>query len=246
MIDLAHVRVVGASRRILDFPITARLSGWGWDRNAMFIRSDGADHWPAVPVEPGGEPAQAATLWVFLNIGGIWFATGAERLRPNQVNGSKPEGSPATLIGEDWLYDPNRWKEMAGYNPVPGEHVGVMIAAGSTRSDDNTPVQERSNILVIAWPDALGQNPCTVVWTEGQPTPVPGPEPPPAPAPTPAPVPVPAPAPPCDLSAVLDQLAAIQETQKEQGLVLAKIAHSVSTRPAYVGRLSMNLRLTPE
>jgi hypothetical protein len=67
---------------------------------------------------------------------------------------------------------------MAGYQPVAGESVGVMVVAGSTRSDHQTPVEARTNVLEIAWPDAQGENPARVVWREGSTAPpVPGPTP---------------------------------------------------------------------
>jgi len=173
-ITLDTVRVFESDAAVLQFPVTARLTSFGLRPGAMSIRSSGTEHWPMVPVSAGEEPAQSATLWVFLRIDGQWCATGAERLRPTQTNGDKPEGEVSTLVGSDWLYDPNRWRQMAGYNPKPGERVGVMVVAGSTRSDNNTPVRERSNLLLIEWPDARGANPCRVVWDEMAPTAPPG------------------------------------------------------------------------
>jgi hypothetical protein len=120
-----------------------------------------------VAIDETGNPAQNATLWVLEQIGGIWYATGAERLRPEQLNGTKPSGQPPTVIGQDWLYDPARWGPMAYYNPAPGEIMGVMLVAGSTRSDNQTPLKVRTNPLWIHWPSAQGANPAQIV-TEGE------------------------------------------------------------------------------
>lgn len=151
--NLQDVTVLGSNQACLQFPAVATLDRFALDGASMLLATTGTADWPAVPVDANDNtPSQVATLWVFLRIGGQWYATGAERLKASQVNGSKPEGDPATLIGRDWLFDQNRWGVMAGYNPSPGEQVGVMVVSGSTRSDDQTPVRERSNVLMVAWP----------------------------------------------------------------------------------------------
>jgi len=212
--DVSAFHVVGADRAVLGFPRTARLELFRVEPGAMTIRTTGTDSWPALAIEDGGEPVQSATLWVGLRIGGEWYATGAERLRPGQLNGTKPEaerpGELATLIGGGWLYDAGRWRPMAGYNPAFGEPVCVMIAAGSTRSDNQTPVQARTQWQCLSWPNGA------VLWQEGDSTPSAPPAPPSAP-PGPAPAPggqtpppagqAPAPgAPGVDLSALHDSL----------------------------------------
>lgn len=162
--DVHAFQVVGADRGVLNFPVTARLTTFRVEPGAMTIHTTGAESWPAVDIDGSG-PSQAATLWVAERIAGVWYATGAERLRPGQINGPKPEaegpGALATLIGSDWLYDSSRWRPMAGYNPAFGEPVCVMVAAGSTRSDNQTPVQARTQWLCLSWPNG------TTLWQEG-------------------------------------------------------------------------------
>lgn len=162
-IPLALVQVVGSDPAILTLKPTATFESFSLVPGTMTIRTSGTEAWPAVAIEAGGEPAQAGTLWVFLKIDGQWYATGAERLRPSQLNGGKPEadapGAIGTLIGEGWLYDAGRWGPMAGYNPDPGETVGLMVVAGSTRSDNNTPLKARTNIIAVEWPGLAGAAP---------------------------------------------------------------------------------------
>ncbi len=81
-IPLASVKVVGSNPAVLNYPTTASLDSFGVARGQMTIHTTGTETWPAVAIEPGGEPAQSGTLWVFLRIGDQWYATGAERLRP--------------------------------------------------------------------------------------------------------------------------------------------------------------------
>lgn len=59
--------------------------------------------------------------------------------------------------GVEWLYDPNRWGPMTNYHPQPGELVGYMVAAGSTRSDANVNVAERTGVVLFPFP-AHGQS----------------------------------------------------------------------------------------
>lgn len=166
MINRSSVRVVGSNAECLQFPMTVQLQDVTFSPGTMRIRSTGAPTWPMVPVNPGEEPVQAATLWVFLRINDVWYATGAERLRPTQINGNKPAAKIDTIIGEDWLYDKSRWGIMTGYNPESHEAVGFMLVSGSTRSDDTPTVKERSNIVVMEWKTD------NVLWSE-EPEPVP-------------------------------------------------------------------------
>lgn len=158
---LSTVTVVGGSREVLDFRKTVTLARVQFTGSEMRITSAGAEGWPSVAIEDGGEPVQAGTLWIFENINNQWYAAGAERLRPTQVNGSKPEGPIADLIGDGMLYDEGRWGKMAHYNPKIGEMVCFMLASGSTRSDSQFTVRERSNVLCQEW----GTD--RVLWAEG-------------------------------------------------------------------------------
>lgn len=180
-IDLEQVEVRGAHPRVLGFSVTTAIRELTLRPGGMRVVLEEAAiaHWPVVSVGGGAAPNQAATLWVFLYIGGRWFATGAERLKPEQILGeTKPEdGTVDDFIARNWLYDLNRWGPMTGYVPRAGEPVGFMVAAGSTRSDDNTPVEERSPVWVIAWPGADGQEDIVPIWVEGDGVPDP-PDPP--------------------------------------------------------------------
>lgn len=164
-IDLQHVSVLGSSPRILSFPANAKWNRLALPGDALVIDITTNQHWPPVAIDEN-HPSQSATLWIFEFIGGVWYATGAERLRPEQITGTaKPEDMPLSrLVAEGWLYDPNRWGVMAGYNPQPNEVVGFMVVAGSTRSDDTTPVEERTPIVFFPWPSNAGADPVNVQW----------------------------------------------------------------------------------
>jgi hypothetical protein len=128
--------------------VTSRITSLGFSPGNIHLDHTRRCQWPPVVIAPDGT-TQEATLWVFFFINGRWYGTGAERWRPCQTD--KALHAPSQ-IGPGWLYDPNRWGPMTGYVPRPGEMVGFMVAAGSTRSDANAPVAERSAVVMIPFP----------------------------------------------------------------------------------------------
>lgn len=168
MIDLSQVRVLGGPPDPLFFPKTARLDSFGVVPGTMFLRTSGQTQWPPVDIDGNGTLDQAATLWIFLQIGGQWYAAGAERLRPAQVNGTKPnahasEGGLSTLIGNGWFGD-HHPHPIRGYNPAVGEVIGVMVAAGDSRLGLNAPLRARTDVICVEWRagEAMRE-----VWREG-------------------------------------------------------------------------------
>lgn len=172
MIDPSKVVVLNGNAHVFGLPIIASLDAIGLVPGTMTIASSGTALWPSVSIEnkPGPEDDQAATLWVLLAFDGVWYAAGAERLRPNQLNGTKPEAQPqygglATLIGDGWFG--KHHAPLRGARVVPGQAVGFMLVPGSTRLDTQITVQGRSQILVVEWPSADGANPLRELWREG-------------------------------------------------------------------------------
>lgn len=133
---------------VSTWAVTSSLDSITFSGGEIRVSHTKLGQWPPVVIAPDGT-AQEATIWVFFNIHAQWYATGSERLRPSQ---SAKGLSRPSQIGPGWLYDPNRWGPMANYVPTVGEQVGFMIVAGSTRSDNRTKVQERSNVLLLAFP----------------------------------------------------------------------------------------------
>jgi hypothetical protein len=149
-IDLSTVTFVN-SPDVKSWPITSELTALRLGGGKMHIDHTKRGQWPPVPFET---TTQEATVWVFFNIGGQWFGTGGERLRPNQ--NEKDLGKPSD-IGPGWLYAADRWKQMTNYVPKTGELVGFMVAAGISRGFGAAPVQERTAVVLIPFPsDAAG------------------------------------------------------------------------------------------
>lgn len=145
---LSDVNIM-SSPDVRGFPVTSRITELGFRPGTFHVDHSRRGTWPPVVIAPDGT-TQEATVWVFFRIGGTWYGTGGERLRPNQTD--KALDNPSAL-GPDWLYDRNRWGVMTNYVPSPGELVGFMVVAGSTRSDDQTPVRERTGVVLIRFPE---------------------------------------------------------------------------------------------
>lgn len=103
--------------------------------------------WPA----PAAFPIQY-TIWILLQIGGVWYASGFIEMWVGRP-------ATATPIGANWLnyaYD-GRWGPMTGYVPTPGSIMGFFLSAGSARGhSDVYSVRERSEVVQLVLPDANG------------------------------------------------------------------------------------------
>jgi hypothetical protein len=146
-IDLTTVQVVG-SPDVFGFAVTSEITALEFRPGTIHVDHTMRGLWPPVVIADDGTE-QEATIWVFFHIDGTWYATGGERLRPSQF---EKELSQPSAIGPGWLYDPNRWGPMTAYVPAPGEWVGFMVVAGSTRSDDHVIVSERTGVVVVPFP----------------------------------------------------------------------------------------------
>jgi len=145
--------VVG-SPDVRGWPITSRITDLRFGGGQIHLNHTRRGQWPPVVIANDGT-TQESTLWVFFRISGKWYGTGAVRWRPYQTD--KALSKPSD-IGPGWLYDSSRWGPMANYVPRPGELVGFMIAAGSTRSDANIRVAERSGVTLIPFPSDSGRS----------------------------------------------------------------------------------------
>lgn len=145
---LSDVTVV-SSPDVRGFAVTSRITSLSFRPGSIRIDHERRGMWPPVVIDTTDGTTQEATIWVFFNIGGTWYATGAERLRPNQTEKALPNPSS---MGNEWLYDPGRWNVMTNYVPSPGDLIGFMVVAGSTRSDNHVIVNERTGFVLVPMP----------------------------------------------------------------------------------------------
>lgn len=192
-IDPATVKVVN-SPNALTWPATTRIQRLETIDQGVRVTFDRCAAWPDVTPPGWGGPLRF-TLWLFLNIGGEWYASGIIQFWGcDQASGGAIYQD--NQVARNWVYDA-RWSAMGGHQPAPGERIGFMVSAGNARGQDDHLVAERSNIVEILMPRSAATYPPFAA--EGGVIP--------APAPLPTPAPMPAPIPSVDLSGVYAQLA---------------------------------------
>ena len=94
------------------------------------------------------------TLGMCLNINGKWYCSPGPVL-DRFTSGRRTAESDA----QNWFYDPARWSPMTGHQPSVGEMIGFFLCAGDCRnnvSGDLSPVEERSNVVLVPFPGGGG------------------------------------------------------------------------------------------
>jgi hypothetical protein len=153
-IDLSTVTILN-SPDVRTWPATALLTRLELRPTGVhvdFTKRDGPDSWPDVPFITSGEMLQY-TLWIALMIAGQWYASGCIQF----WRGLSESGGPPPDYANNWYYDANRWKPMTGHQPAVGETVGFFVTAGNARNNGASVVHERSNVVLVAFPDLKGQ-----------------------------------------------------------------------------------------
>jgi hypothetical protein len=140
------------------------LTAVGFRPGVFHIDYTHKEQWAPYAIDIGGDGTfQAGTAWIFFYINGQWYGTGGERLRPNQTEKSLDN---ASRVGEDWFYS-DAWGIMHNYRPAPGEMVGFMVTQGLHRAANESPLQERSNLVLIPFPaDGVDAYNSQIVWSE--------------------------------------------------------------------------------
>jgi len=123
----------------------ANVSGWAQTANLsvsigggnITLNYDKARSWPGANVRGA---TVNANPWVFVNLGGQWYAGTWEWFRVGQT--SKPT---AAVAGDHIKLPP-----LSSWRPVSGQTYGFMVS-GLAR-DGTRNVRERSNIVMVTWP----------------------------------------------------------------------------------------------
>lgn len=110
--------------------------------------------WPSAP--PPSTDNFQWTVWIFLNIGGIWQGAGFVQMWQGRAQGDRSlpplfadvDGAPGWTR---WWGDVRRlWPTMVDHVPIPGESIGILVSAGNGRDTrDVTSVAERSNVVLF-------------------------------------------------------------------------------------------------
>jgi hypothetical protein len=147
-----------------DWPATTeitRLEMRSTGVHVEFAKRDGPGRWPDVTPTGWDGPLQFC-LGIAMLIDGTWHVTapiqfwfGLDATGGNIGDPSPRDNGLAGTIHGDWCYS-GEWGPMQR-QPAAGERVGFFVVAGNVRGvDDVVSVRERSNVVVVPFPDAHG------------------------------------------------------------------------------------------
>ncbi len=177
MLDLHDAILFDNPSNLADWAVTTTITDvefqyMGTDGvHVTFDKQDGPGSWPDV-TPPGWSGSLEYTLGFAEYIGGQWYASAAIQFwRGLPASGGNvaqdvPTGGQCSTFGygstcqvaQNWYYD-SRWGNLAGYQPKTGEMIGVFVVAGNVRGvtdGSQSPVQERSNVVLVPMPDLSG------------------------------------------------------------------------------------------
>lgn len=147
---------VSNSPNVLAWPVTTHIARLELADAGVRVTFDKCKAWPDV-TPPGWDGPLRFTLWLFLNIGGEWYASGIIQFWAcDQSSGGAVYQD--NQIARNWVYDA-RWSSMVGHQPRPGERIGFMVSAGNARGQDDHLVAERSDIVELLMPAAAATYP---------------------------------------------------------------------------------------
>jgi hypothetical protein len=150
-IDMHTVIVRGPGGDVANWPVTTRIRVIDANFGGFFVDFDAKSRWPEV-VPPGWAGGIQYTLWIVEKINGQWItAGGVEYWR-----GLERQGGPPSRLASNWYYNAQVWGELASHQPAPGEQVGFFVTAGDQRAKDVRAVTERSNVVLLPFPNDGG------------------------------------------------------------------------------------------
>ncbi len=161
-IDLHQATLFDNPPNLADWPVTTTLTEIDFTADGvhvLFSKIDGPDRWPDI-VPPGWDGPLQYTLGMAECIDGQWYASAAIQY----WYGLSASGGNVALenqVAMNWYYDAGRWGTLAGRQPATGEIIGTFVVAGNARAvheDDplQSPVMERSNVVLVPMPDLNG------------------------------------------------------------------------------------------
>ena len=149
--------IVNSPPGITSWPITAGITsvrfmppgGWVVD----FDRRLGGNAWPSV-VFPGFTGPLQYTLGLCRKLTPSWVCSSVVEFWQMRIEEEGPHSaSGPSEISREWFYD-GRWGALAGWQPQPGEEVGVYIQACDGRNLAATPpgcTPQRTQGRLVKW-----------------------------------------------------------------------------------------------
>lgn len=182
--ELTNAHILGGSPDVRSWPVTTTISQVRFEQDGIGLTfgkqtppntpGPRVGDWPEGP--DAGAGAFQYTLWLGMGVGGQSYAVGVIEFwagRPTTGGGPlDPNGIPGNFT---YFAPP------MDVQPQPGQPVSFFVTQGDARRKDAHLLAERSNVVTVAWPSAVG-----AVFDFGGGTPTP-PQPTPTPQPAPGP-----------------------------------------------------------
>lgn len=160
-LDLQLVTLHDNPPNLVNWPVTTTLTRVDFTADGVhveFDKLDGPERWPDI-IPPMWDGPLQYTLGMAECIDGQWHASAAMQY----WYGLYAQGGNVALddqVAINWYYDA-RWGELAGRQPATGETIGIFVVAGNARGvfEDTplqSPVMERSNVVLVPMPDVNG------------------------------------------------------------------------------------------
>jgi hypothetical protein len=153
--QMSDATVVGSPTDLGSWPQTATITSVQFNGGGPFPvdfdRRDGPNRWGDTAF---GDGSLEYTLGICVNPqGSHWYCSAVVQFwygRELTASGN------ASDIGFEWFYDPARWGPITGYQPQPGENVGVFVGSGNLRNTSYNQAScptfcERSNVQFVSW-----------------------------------------------------------------------------------------------
>ena len=162
-LDLHQATIYDNPMNLADWPVTTTITEVDFQYNGQdgvhiaFDKRDGPGSWPDI-TPPNWMGPLEYTIGMAEFINGKWYASAAIQV----WRGLDATGGNVALnnqIAKNWYYD-GRWGELNGHQPATGELIGIFVVAGNARGvTDNgsqSPVKERSNVVLMPMPGVNG------------------------------------------------------------------------------------------
>ncbi|HEY8089523.1 MAG TPA: hypothetical protein VIF09_16795 [Polyangiaceae bacterium] len=176
-LDLHQATLYDNPPGLADWPVTTQITDVEFQYQGAdgvhveFSKRDGTGSWPDV-TPPGWTGPLEYTLGFAEYINGQWYASAAIEFWRGlpAAGGNVAEdidtkaqctafgAASSCQVAKNWYYD-GRWGALAGYQPATGEIIGVFVVAGNLRGvtdGSQSPVQERSNVVLVPMPGFAG------------------------------------------------------------------------------------------
>ncbi len=149
LFDMRNAIILDNPPDLGSWAVTTHITSITFTPSAFLVdfdKRDGPGRWPDVGFGTG-DIEYTLGMCVNPDAKGQWYCSAVVQFWYGRDLAST--ASPSD-VGLEWFYD-GRWAPILGYQPQPGEVVGIFVGAGNLRDSGNWAVEERSDVVLIPW-----------------------------------------------------------------------------------------------